>query len=817
MGRRLLVLLVIIAAPTFLFAPAFSPQRALLPADLLVQFEPWRSHLSEDERLDLLIEAHWDPLVWDGIAQFYPWRRFAAESLRGGVIPLWNPYQFCGTPFLANGQSAVLYPLNLLFWLLPVYYAFAWSAWLHLSLTGWFTYRFLRRIGLARIPALCGCVVWQLNSFTIAWIHLPTVLCTIAWLPAILLMCERALLTGRARFALAAGLALGLSCLGGHPQMFLYVGLMTATYTLARGLSRAVGIPFGLRLLRLVWVGAVTGALGLALSSAQLLPTLDFLRVAHRAVTIGPGSYQAYLGRAFQPVQLAGLLTPHPLGHPGLGAYLGPENYADYCLYVGVAALFLALAAVLTSRIWHARFFGLAALASLLIALGTALNWPLYHWIPGMASAGGPSRFAILVVFSLSVLVGVGADRLAELPLRRPALLVLVVFAVLAAALGIWARVVFRLLGSSTLEAFRLTSWDGMASVVSLVLLLFCLSLVRLRHLRVIGQTLLLVVLAADLLLAARGHLHIVPREWVYPEAANPGPVEGRVIGNASDWPLRGEFPEAVLPPNAATVYHIRDVGGYDSLYLARYRDFASLMQGADPSPPANGNMILFRLGEDWLRKESKWQISWRGRKVEWGTFGNYFSRVANAAVFFSPFPFQQEPYHWHGVTMQAEQPYFSYLDFHVAPRAWTEWSAWFEPTRTEAFGELVSNAAVSLVITGDPIRYDYLPRDPCEAKRVVDVSCNAVEVNLWQDRSGYLFLADSYAPGWHADADGKALRVMPADVAFRAVAVPQHATKVVFRYEPASFRVGLFVSLLAAAFVIGSGIGLWTRRHAKG
>jgi uncharacterized membrane protein YfhO len=129
----------------------------------------------------------------------------------------------------------------------------------------------------------------------------------------------------------------------------------------------------------------------------------------------------------------------------------------------------------------------------------------------------------------------------------------------------------------------------------------------------------------------------------------------------------------------------------------------------------------------------------------------------------------------------------------------------------------LVSNAAVSLVITGDPIRYDYLPRDPCEAKRVVDVSCNAVEVNLWQDRSGYLFLADSYAPGWHADADGKALRVMPADVAFRAVAVPQHATKVVFRYEPASFRVGLFVSLLAAAFVIGSGIGLWTRRHAKG
>jgi len=709
--RRLLVICALIASPTILVGPALLPGRALLPADLLVQFEPWRSALGEEAPA-----AHWDALVWDGIAQFYPWRHFAAESLRSGVIPLWNPYQFCGTPFLANGQSAVLYPFNLLFWAMPVYYAFGWSAWLHLCLTGWFVYRLLRRFGVGRVPALCGCVVWQMNSFTIAWIHLPTVLCTVAWLPAILLMCERALVSGRSRFAVAAGVGLGLSYLGGHPQMFMYVALMTAAYVIARGLSRAVALPLGWRFVRLARVGVVAGALGLGLAAAQLLPTLGFLRVAHRAVTIGPESYQAYLGRAFQPMQLLGLLLPHPFGHPALGTYVGPENYADYCLYVGLVALGIAAAAAILCRTWQARFFGLAALASLLIALGTVLNWPLYHWIPGMASAGGPSRVAVLFVFSMALLAGMGVGWLA----RR----------------------------------------------------------VRQPRLGPVLQTVLLLALAGNLLVVARGHVHVVPCEWVYSETANPGPVEGRIIGNAVDWPLRGQFPEAALPPNAATVYRLRDVGGYDSLYLARYRDFASLIQGGDPSPPANGNMILFRLGP--------------GARPD-------MARLAGVSVYLMP-------------TIEGQM--VALTDDRAFPRAWVASSALSLPTHREAVAALADLGATRdyVVIIG---KEEPAGAASAEAEaRIRDPSPNAVEVTL-SAAGGYLFLADAYAPGWHAYA-GKPLRVMPADVTFRAVAVPREATKVVFRYEPASFRVGLFVSLLAVAITIGVGAGSWARRETR-
>jgi hypothetical protein len=103
-------------------------------------------------------------------------------------------------------------------------------------------------------------------------------------------------------------------------------------------------------------------------------------------------------------------------------------------------------------------------------------------------------------------------------------------------------------------------------------------------------------LIAVDLLVAARGHIHVVPRAWAYP-MVDVRAQSDRLLGNAASWPLR-EFPDAVLPPNAATVYHWRDAFGYDSLYFAHYRDLAALIQDGDPSPPANGNMLLPRLAQ---------------------------------------------------------------------------------------------------------------------------------------------------------------------------------------------------------------------------
>src|SRR2546428_8142779 len=50
----------------------------------------------------------------DFIYQYYPFRNFAAVSLKDGQLPLWNPYTFNGMPFQADIQTALFYVPNLL-------------------------------------------------------------------------------------------------------------------------------------------------------------------------------------------------------------------------------------------------------------------------------------------------------------------------------------------------------------------------------------------------------------------------------------------------------------------------------------------------------------------------------------------------------------------------------------------------------------------------------------------------------------------------------------------------------------------------------
>jgi hypothetical protein len=83
----------------------------------------------------------------------------------------------------------------------------------------------------------------------------------------------------------------------------------------------------------------------------------------------------------------------------------------------------------------------------------------------------------------------------------------------------------------------------------------------------------------------------------------------------------------------------------------------------------------------------------------------------------------------------------------------------------------------------------------------------------------GYLFLGDSYYPGWSATVDGRPSGIVAADIAFRAVRVPAGAHTVVMRYEPLSVIGGCAVSagaLLAAAGLCIGGALRWGRRKRQ-
>ena len=57
--------------------------------------------------------------------------------------------------------------------------------------------------------------------------------------------------------------------------------------------------------------------------------------------------------------------------------------------------------------------------------------------------------------------------------------------------------------------------------------------------------------------------------------------------------------------------------------------------------------------------------------------------------------------------------------------------------------------------------------------------------------------MSDAYYPGWTLTVDGRPAEILRANRAMRGVALPAGVHRLVFRYEPLSFRIGLGLSLL--------------------
>ena len=89
-------------------------------------------------------------------AILYPVYHFAQETLRSGIIPLWNPHLYAGIPFVGHIQSGPFYPPNLLlFFLTPevTYRSLEYLLIAHFWLAGCLMYALLRGLTTLPIPS----------------------------------------------------------------------------------------------------------------------------------------------------------------------------------------------------------------------------------------------------------------------------------------------------------------------------------------------------------------------------------------------------------------------------------------------------------------------------------------------------------------------------------------------------------------------------------------------------------------------------------------------------------------------------------------
>jgi len=116
---------------------------------------------------------------------FQPLRFFTADELRHFRLPLWNPYNASGEPWLANPQTGVFYPPAWIFLVLPFATAYIVFLFLHVVLLGWGAFLLFSRIASPR-GALLGALMLMLFGPTLSMLDISNNLTTFAWLPLVL-------------------------------------------------------------------------------------------------------------------------------------------------------------------------------------------------------------------------------------------------------------------------------------------------------------------------------------------------------------------------------------------------------------------------------------------------------------------------------------------------------------------------------------------------------------------------------------------------------------------------------------------------------
>jgi hypothetical protein len=347
----------------------------------------------------------------DGIIFNIPLRVAAANIIRAGYLPLWNPYIFSGMPLHGAAQAGLLFPLNwsYLVFAAPVATNLMMLATYMLAALG--AYLYARRSGSLVIGAMVTSLAWQWSSFLITHIGHTNILQTAAMLPWILWAIDGyGMRNARSRGVLVA-LLVAVQCFTGHQQTFAYSLMVAAAYAIVmahrshRSPERKTGY-----LRSLVFVAA-----GILLAAVQIVPTFEMLRNSPRASI----SYSYFTAFSLPPRFVLTLLAPYLMGGgDGLlfrAHYIGPTFYGEYAAYVGVTSVMLALVALLIRPDKLTKFWAIVAAVGLVLALGSYAPFGLYkliYFVPVLNLFRVPARHLMEVDFALAVLAGRGVSSL---------------------------------------------------------------------------------------------------------------------------------------------------------------------------------------------------------------------------------------------------------------------------------------------------------------------------------------------------------------------------------------------------------------------
>ncbi len=733
-------------------SPVLMNQKIPFPSDYLVNnFAPWSAYPEFSGPVK-------NSATPDVITQIFPWKKIVIDSWRDGQVPLWNMYTFSGNPLLANYQSAVFSPINLLYFVFPFVNAWTIQILLQPLLAGIFTYLFVRTLKFEKWQALISAIAFMFCGFITTWMVYGTLGYAILFLPLALYSIQKYYETKRYFFLLVLALTLPLSLFSGHFQTSIYFSLFVFVFILFKFITERKG--------KLLINSSLSFVFGLLLSAPQLIPSIELYLNSVRSglflkTEVIPWSY------------LPTFIAPDFFGNPVTrNDWFG--HYAEWNSYIGLVPLLLAAYAK-RNRDKFSSFFKLAALIILLLAFQTPLLDMLVALKIPVLSTSAASRIIVLFIFCISILAAYGAREL-SLSFKDRNIKSIVIW--LGVSLSFFAILWIVVLFSSIMPQDKAQISFSNLRLPTILSLVFSVGIIFAYFIKVkkiITYLAIFIVLITsfDMLRFVSKWQVFAPIENVYPEVGFTS--YSKTIDES--FRVHGNF-----GGEASMMLGLPTVTGYDPLYIGRYGEFVAAIQDGRYHSPER-SVVNFPINGQYTETGlNVLNIKYIAHKVSDGqaiwTLPLHKFPIDNFKLVYEDSGYQI-------FENQKVNPKAIIINnFEVQKDDREILRAIFRSGKDLKSEVVLEEDPGKLLGSGSAIVRKYTPNK-------IEVETNTSGGN------SILFMADPFYPGWKALIDGQKTDIYRADYAFRAVILPEGRHVVSFIYDPVSFKFGLGLGLI--------------------
>ncbi len=710
---------------------------------------------------------------------FYPIHSLKYQMGQARQIFLWNPYIFSGTPYLADPQSAMFYPPNWIFFLVPTGRAIVWFIFFHFILASGGSYLFLRAHHFEPFSSLGGALFFSLSGFALLHMMHLGILGAYALIPWGLYLTRRLIERGSLVSVSLLGLYFALLLFNGSFQLAMMAGLIIALYF--GGHLDLKGF-FRRDQLRLSGLFILALILGITLASIQLIPTGELYFNTPRGSGL---TFQDATAGSLRPADFLMSLIPEYRGNPLKGTYRGHHAFWEICVFIGIFPLLGAFLGPAISPAGEKRRVGIFLLTGFLgVLLSLGGNTPLYmliHKVPVMGSFRIPARYIVLTITALAYFLTLtldqfpGAFKRLEKPARRW-LGICLAFSV-AVFLGLLIFFIRRDVASIR-TGFLFFALGGSAGLA--LLILGFLGKIPALPARITA----LIILVITPIPASILWNPTVPGDYFATRSRPFHPVAERIPPVRVHYYPPVEMKDTLNLPSTRKVSNLQ---GYNPLALSHYLEYLVFSELGRPldreiirSLTRNGNIFGLENPDGPMIRLLNPSLDYRFHKID------------------------------RGYGISARQVPGSLPRFFLADRA-----------------EVVPDGEEMLRILSskdhDPRKVLYLSEDPgfdlsrkphdknkenpdtggIEEIRLLEYSPDRIRLLVNTQRPCWLFLSEVYYPGWKASFDDKSLPVLRANHVFRAVPVPAGSGQLDMVFRPWSLKTGAVITLLGLVFLL--------------